>query len=81
MKAHLEPKNIVRSVSHVSIVFDVIDVYKTSDDAIEPKETLSIDADLSYCPCLPSLAKGDYVITGKVGKDKKLHLDGDIYLM
>ena len=82
MKAHFDVKNLVRSVSYVSMAFDVVDVFKTSDDTIIPDETLSIDADLTFCPCLPSLASGYYVITGNIGKtDKKLHLNGEVYKM
>ena len=62
LKAHLDVKNLVRSISHVSVAFDVVDVFKTSDHKIFPGETLSIDADLALCSCLPSLTSGDYII-------------------
>ena len=82
LKAHLDVKNLVRSISHVSVAFDVVDVFKTSDHKIFPGETLSIDADLALCSCLPSLTSGDYIITGKIGNtDKKLHLNGEFYKM
>ena len=82
LKVHFDMKNLVRSISHVSMAFDVVDVFKTSDHTIIPDETLIIDADLALCSCLPSLSSGDYIITGKIGKtDKKLHLNGEIYKM
>ena len=82
LKAHFDIKNLVRSISHVSLAFDVVDVFKTSDHTIIPDETLSIDADLAFCPCLPSLSNGDYIITGNIGRnDKKLHLNGEVYKM
>ena len=82
LKVHFDMKNLVRSISHVSMAFDVVDVFKTSDHTIIPDETLIIDADLALCSCLPSLSSGDYIIKGKIGKtDKKLHLNGEIYKM
>ena len=76
-KANL--KDIIKSNSHTSISFVVIDVYRTPDKSIEPGEIFNIDADLSVCPCTPStLVNASYIITGKLDENRKLNIDGDL---
>lgn len=75
-------KKEVRSVSHESIEYTVLDVYRSpSDEKIEPGESFSVDVDLAYCECLPDIAKGEFIFTGKRENNGKLVMNGDLIKM
>lgn len=64
-----EFQQLVTSISHVSISFKVVDVYRTPYPTIQPMEMFSIDADLVLCDCITTIKNRSYIVTGKREND------------